>query len=283
MERKDIAIIGSGPAGVSAALTARARNKDIILFGTTGMSEKVSKAHLVRNYPGLPDITGEDFAAAMKASLDSMDIQVDTRQVTNIYAMPDYFAIQTPDEMVEAKSVILATGVVLGNPFPNENRLLGRGVSYCATCDAFLYKDKTVAVLGYNEESVKEAEFLATTVKNVLYFPMKGQVSFTQSNIEVIDEKPIDVAGENKIDSVVTEHGEYKVDGVFILRDAISPDVLVPGLKIENNHVDVNLQMETNLPGCFACGDVAGPPYQYVKSAGQGNVAALSAVNYLNQ
>ncbi len=281
MERKDIAIIGSGPAGISAALTAKARNKDVYLFGSGRTSEKVSKAHLVRNYPGLPDITGEDFEEAFLNHLKVMDIPMINKQVTNIYAMPDYFAIQTPDEMYEAKALILATGVVQGKPLPNENELLGKGVSYCATCDAFLYKDKTVAVLGYNDESKEEAEFLASTCKDVYYYPMKDKQSFDQDNIHVMPQRATGIVGEQKVAGVQSKDGVQEVDGVFILRDAISPAVLVPGLELDGNHVKVNLQMETNLPGCFACGDVAGTPYQYVKAAGQGNVAALSAVTYL--
>ncbi len=282
MGRVDIAIIGNGPGGVSAALTAKARNQEILLFGSAKASEKVSKAHAVRNYPGLPDIAGEDFANAFANHLKVMGIELTQEQVTNIYAMGNYYAIQTPNNMYEATSVILATGMAQGKSIAGEEEYLGKGVSYCATCDAFFYKDKPVAVLGYNDEAKAEAEFLATTSSHVYYIPMvKGDVTFTAENVTVLKERPQEILGaDGKTVGLQTEQSKLDVDGVFILRDAVSPATLVPGLKVENEHVVVNLQMETNLPGCFACGDIVGRPYQYIKAAGQGNVAALSAVEY---
>ncbi|MDO4521946.1 MAG: NAD(P)/FAD-dependent oxidoreductase [Eubacteriales bacterium] len=281
MARADIAIIGSGPAGISAAITAKVRNKNILLFGSGGLSEKLRKAHGIRNYPGLPDISGADLADAFQEHLDALEIPMLQEQVTNIYAMGDYFAIQTSAGMYEASTVILGAGVVQGKPLPGEDEYLGRGVSYCATCDANFYKDGTVAVLGYNDEAVSETEFLASVCKKVYYIPGKGNPEFEAENIEVVHERPKAVLGALKVNALQTEQREIPVDGVFILKDAISPDKLVPGLEIDGAHVVVNLQMETNLPGFFACGDVAGKPYQYVKAAGQGNIAALSAVAYL--
>ena len=99
--------------------------------------------------------------------------------------------------------------------------------------------------------------------------------------IEVIHEKPVAVTGALKVQQLETEENKYDVDGVFFLRESVSPSQLVPGLKIVDNHIETDRQMCTNLPGCFACGDATGAPYQYIKSAGEGNVAALSAVAYL--
>ena len=171
MERRDIAIIGTGPGGVSAAITAKIRGKQLWLFGTRHLSEKLEKAKTILNYPGLPAVSGMALADGMRAQLKSLDIPILETQVTAVYAMGDYFAIQTPTEMYEASAVILAAGVVMGKPFPGEKELLGRGVSYCATCDAPFYRDKTVAVVGYSEHSQEEASFLAETAKEVLYFP----------------------------------------------------------------------------------------------------------------
>ncbi len=281
MERVEIAIIGTGPGGVSAALTAKARNKKILLFGKKDMSAKVKSAHQVNNYPGLPGITGEDFAKAFEQHLEFMEIPVEERQVTAVYAMGDYFAIQTDGDMYEAETVILAAGVAQSKLLEGENELVGRALSYCATCDAQFYKGKKVAVLGYNEESASEAEFLAEVASEVVYFPQQGAGIPNGDNIEIIKEKPIAIRGAMKAEAIETEKGTYPADGIFILRDAVAPDRLIPGIEVEGSHVKVNLQMETNLPGCFACGDVTGRPYQYIKSAGQGNVAALSAVSYL--
>ena len=160
--------------------------------------------------------------------------------------------------------------------------MLGRGVSYCATCDACFYKGKKVAVIGYGKDAEHEADFLAEVAAEVLYFPMYQDVPGVSEQVTVIKERPKEIFGEKKVGGLRTEQGEYLVDGVFVLRDAVSPKQLVPGLELDGNHVKVNLSMETNIPGLFACGDITGTPYQYIKAAGQGNVAALSAVAYLD-
>lgn len=282
MERADIAIIGTGPGGVSAALTAKVRNKNILLIGKKQMSDKVSKAHQIMNYPGLPAVTGADMAKAFEKQLAMMEINITDSRIGTVYAMGDYFAIQAGEEVLEAKSVILACGVVSGKTLPGEEEMLGRGVSYCATCDACFYKGKKVAVIGYGKDAEHEADFLAEVAAEVLYFPMYQDVPGVSEQVMVIKERPKEIFGEKKVEGLRTEQGEYLVDGVFVLRDAVSPKQLVPGLELDGNHVKVNLSMETNIPGLFACGDITGTPYQYIKAAGQGNVAALSAVAYLD-
>ena len=282
MERYDIAIIGTGPGGVSAAITARVRGKKLILFGSRHLSEKVEKAHSILNYPGLPNVSGAELARAYREQLDILGIPITEKQVTAVYAMGDYFAIQTPDDMIESTAVILAAGVVAAKSLPGENEFLGRGVSYCATCDAHFYRGKTVAVLGYSEQACREADFLAETCERVLYFPAMPHEVRVGSNVEVIPEKPAAILGDLQARTLETKSGKrFDVDGIFVLRASVAPDKLVPGLGVDENHIRVDLQMRTNLPGCFACGDVTGPPYQYIKAAGQGNVAALSAVAYL--
>lgn len=281
MERADIAIIGTGPAGVSAAITAKVRGKTVLLFGSRELSSKLTKAHKIQNYPGLPDIDGAQLAQAFKKHLDVLEIPITEKQVMAVYAMGGYFGIQTPDAMLEASSVILAGGVVMGKPFPKEDELLGRGVSYCATCDAHFYPGKTVAVLGYNAESCREANFLAETAGRLLYFPVVPHEVAVNDHVQVINERPIAILGQTHAEGVQTEQNTYAVDGAFVLRDAVAPDKLVPGLAVEGAHVRVDANMATNLSGCFACGDLAGKPYQYIKAAGQGNVAALSAVEWL--
>lgn len=283
MDRYDIAIIGTGPAGVSAAITAKVRNKKILLFGSGRSSEKVYRAAQIQNYPGLPDITGEELAQQYQKQLRQMDIQVTEERVSAVYAMGEYFAIQASGKMYEASAVILAAGVVQGKTFPGEKEYLGRGVSYCATCDAMLYRGRRAAVIGYTEEAERECEFLAELAEKVYYIPMYKREPALPEHIEILREKPMEITGADLVEYLKTDAGEYRVDGVFILRDSVAAEQLIPGLEIVDDHVKVTLQMETNIPGCFACGDVAGKPYQYVKAAGQGNVAALSAVAWLTK
>ena len=283
MDRVDIAIIGTGPAGVSAALTATNRNKKILLLGSRQMSEKVAKAHEIRNYPGLPAVKGEDLAAAFRSHLDSMGIEITEERVGAVYAMGDYFALQIGETMTEADAVILATGVVQANPLPGEKELLGRGVSYCATCDAPLYRGKTAAVIGYSPREEAEAAFLSEVCTEVTYFPMYKEETSLPEKVRVIREKPEAIAQEDGKRVVRTGNGSYPADGVFVLREAVAADQLVPGLETEGPHVAVNRSMETNLPGVFACGDLTGTPYQYIKAAGEGNVAAISAAAFVDR
>ena len=278
----DIAIIGTGPAGVSAALTATNRNKTVLLLGSREMSEKVAKAHEIRNYPGLPMVKGSELAEAFRDHLDRAGIAITEKRVGAVYAMGDYFALQIGEEMVEARAVILATGVVQANPLPGEKELLGRGVSYCATCDAPLYRGKTAAVIGYSPREEAEAAFLSEVCSEVSYFPMYKEETSLPEKVRVIREKVTGIAQEDGRRIVQTEKGTYAADGVFVLREAVAPDTLVPGLEADGPHVRVNRKMETSLPGVFACGDLTSTPYQYIKAAGEGNVAAISAAAYID-
>ena len=247
MERVDIAIIGTGPAGVSAALTATNRNKSVLLLGSREMSEKVAKAHEIRNYPGIPMVKGSDLAAAFRDHLDRAGIAITEKRVGAVYAMGDYFALQIGEEMAEARAVILATGVVQANPLPGEKELLGRGVSYCATCDAPLYRGKTAAVIGYSPREEAEAAFLSEVCSEVTYFPMYKEETALPEKVRVIREKATGIAQEDGRRVVQTEKGTYAADGVFVLREAVAPDTLVPGLEAEGPHVRVNRKMETSL------------------------------------
>ncbi len=280
MSRYDIVIIGTGPAGLEAAITSKIRNKNILLLGSKKLSTKVEKAHTVENYLGLPHISGTDMQKAFLEHVESLGIEITEDQVVSVYNMTDYFMIQTKTNYYEASSVILATGVLTSKPYPNEEELLGKGVSYCATCDAPLYKNKTVAVIATNKEEEEEVLFLKEYASKVYYFPQYQDVGELK-DIDVRLEKPKEIIGNNQIEKLVTDQNEYALDGLFILREAVAPKQLVPGLLTDGPHAKVNLDMSTNIPGVFACGDIAGLPYQYIKSAGQGNVAALSAVKYL--
>lgn len=287
MERYDIAIVGSGPAGLSAAITAKLRNKNIIVFGNDILSNKVLKAQEISNYLGLGVVSGEKMQENFADHLKKLDVSITNEKVSSVYNMGNYFGIQGAPDIYEASAVILATGVVSSKTISGEDKLLGKGVSYCATCDGMLYKNKTIAVVIYGEEGIEELEFLAQIAKKVYCFPMyKGELNIdgkllSSGKVEIVDEKPTDIVGETYVEKLKTENNEIEINGVFILRNSIAPSQLISGIEMENNHVVVDRRMATNIPGCFACGDITGTPYQYIKSAGEGNVAALSAVSYL--
>ena len=243
----------------------------------------MEKAHEIRNYPGLPFVKGKDLAAAFRDQLDRMEIPVTEKRIGAVYAMGGYFALQAGEEILEAETVILATGVVMARPLPGEEALLGRGVSYCATCDAPLYRGRTAAVIGYSPREEAEAAFLSGVCSKVTYFPMYPEETDLPPAVETVREKPLEIVKTESGIAVKTAGGEYAADGIFVLREAVAPAQLVPGLETDGAHVKVNRRMETNLPGLFACGDITGTPYQYVKAAGEGNVAALSAAAYIDR
>ncbi len=283
MERYEIAIIGTGPAGLEAAITARIRNKKIILLGSRKLTAKVEKAHTIQNYLGFPAVSGSELVSAFQKHLDAMDIAVTEDTIHLVFATGESFMLQGNGTEYEADTVILATGVNAAKLYPGEEEYLGRGVSYCATCDAMLYRGKTVAVIGFSAKEEAEAAFLAEVAGKVYYLPMYQEPVSIQigRNVEVVYESPSAIEGTMKVSHLVTDQSKYPVDGVFILRESVSPAQLVPGLALEDNHIKTDRQMRTNIPGCYACGDAAGTPYQYIKAAGEGNVAALSAVSYL--
>lgn len=281
MSRYDIAIIGTGPGGLEAAITATVRNKSVLLLGSPASSEKVYKAHTIQNYLGLPEAGGETLQKAFLGHLDQMGIKITEDRIIAVYNMGDYFGLQGRENVYEAETVILATGVVASKPFPGEEGFLGRGVSYCATCDAALYRGKKAVVIGFSPKEEEEADFMSEYAAETIYIPMyKGDVHVRDS-VQVMRVKPKSIEGTFKVTKLVTEEGEIGTDGIFILRDAIAPGMLIQGLETDGPHVKVDLQMKTSMPGVYACGDIAGTPYQYIKAAGQGNTAALSAVGYL--
>lgn len=282
-ERYDIAIVGSGPAGLEAAINAKIRNKNIILFGNKNLSNKLVKAPKVNNYLGFYNITGEQLKDKLKAHIDHMGIEINEERVNNIYAMGDYFALMINEKMYEAKTVILAGGIEYTKPLKGEEEFIGKGVGYCATCDAPLYKGKDVAIIGYNKEAEEEANFVSELVKKLYYIPMYEDKYLLNSNIEIVKDKPKEILGNERVDKLKLENTEIIIDGVFVLKDSVSPGQLMPGLEMDGEHIQVDKNMKTNIPGCFAAGDCIGKPYQYMKAAGEGQIAALSVVSFLDK
>lgn len=282
-ERYDIAIIGTGPAGLEAAINAKIRNKNIILFGNKELSAKLVKAPKVNNFLGFYNITGSELKNKFASHIKAMGISIIPERINNVYAMGEYFALMVNDKIYEAKSIILATGIEYSKPLKGEEEFLGKGVGYCATCDAPLYKGKTVVIVGYNKESEEETNYVSELTSKTYYIPMyKGEYNLNP-NVEIIKQRPVEIVGDDRVTKIILDQGEIVTDGVFMLRDSLSPDKLVPGLLIEDGHIKVDRNMKTNIEGCYAAGDCIGKPYQYIKAAGEGLVAALGAVSYLDK
>lgn len=283
MERYDVAIIGSGPAGLSAAINAKTRNKNIIVFGSKILSKSLILAPKISNYLGFYGISGLELRDKFQKHLDEMNIDINTEKVNNVYAMGEYFAVMTSEGSYEAKTVILALGLEHTKPIKGEDTFLGKGVGYCATCDAPLYKDKIVTIIGYNKEAESEANYLNEIAAKVYYIPMYADEYDINSNIEIVRDTPIEIYGKDKVEKLILKNSEIVSDGIFVLKDSAPPEQLVPGIQMENQHIKVDRKMETNIDGCYAAGDCTGKPYQYMKAVGEGQVAALSAVERLGK
>ncbi|MDD4600158.1 Thioredoxin reductase [bioreactor metagenome] len=283
----DIAVIGGGPAGLSAALTGRIRNKTVAIFNHLEFSPKLQKAHIVDNYPGMPEITGKGLMQQMSAHCLAHEPTLIKEKVLNIFPTEGTFTLLTPAQTYEARVIVIATGVVATALFEGERDYLGRGVSYCATCDGMFYRDKDVAIISYTqEEGEHEANFLGELCRNVYYLPQyKGEAPKLRSEkIKVLSGvRPKAIKGEGQVAGLVTDKEELKVDGVFILRQSDPVENILPGLELEGETIKVKRDMSTNIPGVFAAGDCTGKPWQIAKAAGEGLVAVLSAITYLEK
>ena len=280
----DCIIVGSGVAGISAALTLQSNGKSFLLFGAKSLSEKIEKAEKIHNYPGLSDVSGQAFVEALQEQLSDAGIDVIEEKVAGVYALKEGFTALTQDgKQYESRAVILACGVESIKQIDGEETFNGRGVSYCATCDGFLYKGKTIAVVCTTKRLEHEVAYLAGFAEKVYFIPLYRNVDVDGENVTILRKMPKSIEGEKRVERITFagENAELSVDGVFMLRESVSPSILVGGLQTENGHVVVARDMSTNLKGCFAAGDCTGRPYQYAKAVGEGNIAAHSVSEYL--
>lgn len=279
----DVAIIGSGPAGISSAINCKIRNKSIVLFGQNELSHKVEISEKINNYPGLPNISGKELNAKMCEHLNSMGIEITEERITGIYNMKGKFTLLANRKMFEARSVILCLGAETIKPLPNERELLGRGVSYCATCDGMLYKDKKIAVFCDNADGEEEVEYLSDLASEV-YYSHKFTSKIDKANVTHLESRITAVIGDGKVSGIeLADNSNLDIDGVFFIKQAVSADVLLNKLEVQNGSIVVDKNMKTSIDGCFAAGDCTGTPYQIAKAVGEGNIAAHSAVKYLSE
>lgn len=278
----DIAVIGGGAAGISAAINGKAAMKDVVIFESDEPMKKIRKAREIRNYPGFPKATGEAISRAFISHAEGMGVELRTEKVTGIVREKN-FIVYTQKDRVRARSVILAVGLRSEETFPGEEELLGRGVSYCVVCDGAAHSGGRVAVISDSEEGETEADALRKDFGcEVTYIPLYKMETPVES-LHVLHDKPVSLASRGKGVEVKFEKDRLLVDGVFLIKQFTSPGRLVRGLKMEGRHISVNRDMETNIHGVFAAGDCTGAPFKIAKAVGEGQVAALSAVRYLSQ
>lgn len=264
----DIIIVGGGAAGTSAALTARNRGKTVAVVANPVETSSMYKAERMDNFPGMPSVSGQEMAAAFRTQLEESGAELIAGRALSVVPMGGSFGVAVGSDFYECRAVILAPGITREKLYPGEAEYLGRGVSYCATCDGMLYRGKTVALIGGSEEAKRDAEFLRGIGCNVLEFA---------------DAARYEIIGTQRAESVVSGGETYPVDGVFIIKDTVSIANLMPGLERSGAAISVGRGMETSIPGVFAAGDCTGKPYQAAKAVGEGNIAALSACEYIDK
>ena len=279
--RYDILILGSGPAGLSAAVTARGRNKSVLVVGNRWQDSPLARAERIDNYLGMPSLTGAELMERFSRHAEESGANLVTGKVISLMAW-EGFHLTVGNELYEGSALILAPGVVRQAKYPGEAQYLGRGVSYCATCDGMLYRGRPVVVVGRSGDAPREAAYLKDLGCQVVYVASKRPDSL-DSSIPFVQANRLEVLGEQTVTGLKADGAAIPCSGIFILREAVAPTDLLPGLEVNQGAISVDRRMATNIPGVFASGDCTGEPLQISKAVGEGLVAALSAAEYLDQ
>ncbi|NLE21710.1 MAG: NAD(P)/FAD-dependent oxidoreductase [Actinobacteria bacterium] len=321
-QRYDVAVVGAGPAGVSAAINVANRGRSVVLLAGQAPFGRVNGPHEIANYAGFAVTSGDALVAAFRRHLDVFDVPVLREKVTRIGrdgdgSDDDGFILFGSAEAYPARTVVLATGVIVEAAIEGEDKLVGQGVSYCVTCDGRLFSGRQVAVVGYGTPGEEEASELAESFgAGVTYLPQyegeyrlapavdlrtglrPSRLTRTDAGVRVtlVDARgaaaeehgtaeggagPADVMDAVGESACVVD--EFDVAAVFISREAVAPETLLDGLAVDGPHLVVDRSLRTSVPGVFAAGDCTGGPYQVAKAVGEGQVAALSAVRLLRE
>lgn len=259
----DLLVVGAGPAGLTAAIQARARNKTVLVVSNEPTASPLCKAPQMDNYPGIPHVTGLELVERMVEQAKELGAEFKIGRVLSLMPMGDTVMVSIGSDFAEASAVILATGVSRAAPLKGEEELLGRGVSYCATCDGRFYRGRPIVVAGDAPDLEEETEWLRSIGCAVTSVRLPG----------------LEILGDSKVTGVRTAKGEeIPCDAVFLLRASIAPSQLAAGLELDGNYIRVDSRMATNLPGVYAAGDCTGQPLQLAKAVGQGQLAAHYAL-----
>lgn len=261
----DVIVIGGGPAGLSAAVNVRARGRSVLVVSNPLEENPLWKAERVDNYLGLPGLSGAEMLQRFRSHAEDSGAKFREGRVLNAMYTGSEWYVSIGSDVESAKALVLAGGVARSKKFPGEAEFLGRGVSYCATCDGMLYRNKPVIVAGYSESARKEADFLRSIGCEVTYFDRP---------------KKCEILGDDRVDRVICDGQTVETNCIFLLRPALAPTDVFPDIVVENGYVQVDRSMATNLPGVFAAGDITGLPLQVSAAAGEGLVAGQSAARF---
>lgn len=300
----DVVIVGSGPAGYTAAIyAARAQLSPIVLAGSVTAGGALMNTTEVENYPGYADgIMGPELMTRMQEQAERFGADIRYEDVTALELDGDVKRVTTDDAVYEARTVIISTGSEyrkLG--VDGEDRLSGHGVSYCATCDGFFFKDQDIVVVGGGDSAMEEATFLTRFARSVTVVHRRDQLRASAAMAQRAKDDPkirfawnsrvVGLTGEESLesitleDTVTGERRELAATGLFVAIGQVPRSELVAGVLDldEAGYIRVAAPSQrTRIPGVFACGDVADPSYQQaITAAGSGCRAALDAEHYL--
>ena len=295
MKKTDIVIIGSGIAGISAAIYLKRANADFVLLEGNMAGGMLNQLKSIENYPAMPNTTGADILIALMDQLRFNDIPVTYGNVQTILKEGEGFEVVTDVESYDAKAVIVATGVSQSNnSIPGEEKFAGQGVSYCATCDGNFFKGADVAVVGNNNIAIEEALYLSNLAKTVYFVCPDEGFQGDAKLIQSINEKTnVEKLFSSQVEEIVGD--DFGVTGIKINDNIINVMGVFPYVgkkstsQILNNlkpvkagiFIKVNETMSTNIPGLFAAGDIVSKKLkQLITAAGDGAAAATSADSY---
>lgn len=280
----DAIIVGAGPAGISASLyIKRANLKVLVLY--YGESE-LEKAHKIDNYYGFKNgITGKDLYEAGIEQAKNLGIEVRKEEIINIEMTDDLkFVVKTTERDYDCKTVIIATGNKKERPnIKGIEDFEGKGISYCAICDGFFYRGKNVVVIGDGNYAIHEANDLAGIAENIKILT-NGNGKPNTDKFEIDDRKIKQIHGEKKVSSIEFEDGKFlNIDGIFIAQGIAGGNDFAKklGIILNKNNIVVNENMETNVKGIFACGNLTGGLLQVNKAVYEGAKAGLQAVQFI--
>ncbi len=279
----DVIIIGGGPAGASAAIYLQRFKKNTLII----MKDKGSlgKTGHIDNYYGFETtISGEDLLKRGLNQAKRLGAEVVEEEALGIDQFDD-FTVKTTKGEYTGKVVLLATGQSKPNlRVKGFHDFIGKGISYCAICDGFIYRNKRIGIIGNKEFMLEELEILRNFTKDLIVFT-NGQNLEVEVGESVVTDKIVEIKGQNVVEKVVTENGEYEVNALFVAMGtpAASDFALRMGAFIENNNMVVDENFMTNIPGLFAAGDCIGGLLQVVKAASDGAHAAVAINKYLKE
>ncbi len=281
----DVIIIGMGPAGISAALYVKRAGMSCLIIGKDGGA--LEKAEKIENYYGLEKlVSGSELIGIGKKQAENLGAELLNAEAVGINWDGNY-KIETTAGDYSAKAVILAVGSPRNKAkIEGINDFEGMGVSYCAVCDAFFYRNKTVAVLGNGEYANHEIKELLPTSAKVYLFTDGKEPESVPENVEAVKLKIKKLYGDGKLQGVEFENGEKtEIDGLFVaLGTAGAADFAKKiGAETENNRITVDEKMKTNIPGLFAAGDCIGGVLQVSVAVGEGAKAAMSAIEFVRK